>query len=341
MNRKNKAVPIVWIFPPSSPLHQMLFLPLFSKNSKRNPNNNNNSVDTILAHPGHYIPSNELYLEGLENIWMRMSRGGLYSRGVLILTTHRLIFIQYPSYNNMNNNNNSNNNNINNEKQNIISGEASNSFLVTIPHCLTFGVSLRRRWKKRFHTLGLLCKNQVGYLFACSLEMDEFVTLRAFRRIKTKIQLRQNEDLFSNRVDITTEGKQLFKSIDSEYQNELSTIKSKSSKSTSTTSTSSSLQKNHFRIPLNQKSLDEKSQRIQKSFNLSEEYTRMGIDKFPQWRKADINQNYQLCSSYPSELIVPTLISDDHLKLAASQRSSNRLPVLSWIHPITGASLCR
>jgi hypothetical protein len=67
----------------------------------------------------------------------------------------------------------------------------------------------------------------------------------------------------------------------------------------------------------------------------------MGIDKFQQWRRTNINECYQLCESYPSEIVVPALISNDQLFLAAAQRSSKRIPVLSWIHPTTGAALCR
>jgi myotubularin-related protein 1/2 len=68
---------------------------------------------------------------------------------------------------------------------------------------------------------------------------------------------------------------------------------------------------------------------------------RMGIDKFRQWRRTSANAQYRLCQSYPKELVVPAIISDTHLALAAGQRSSKRLPALTWIHPLTGASLCR
>ena len=54
-----------------------------------------------------------------------------------------------------------------------------------------------------------------------------------------------------------------------------------------------------------------------------------------------LNDDYKLCSTYPPTLCVPRYVNDDALKLAASYRSSNRLPVLTWIHPLTGASLCR
>lgn len=63
-------------------------------------------------------------------------------------------------------------------------------------------VSLRRRWKDKFHTLGLLCKNQIGYLFVSSRDEDEFIPLRAFRRMKSEICARVEEDLFATGVEL-------------------------------------------------------------------------------------------------------------------------------------------
>jgi hypothetical protein len=67
----------------------------------------------------------------------------------------------------------------------------------------------------------------------------------------------------------------------------------------------------------------------------------MRIEKFPQWRRSQANHHFALCGSYPEDLVVPSKIPDSHLSLAANQRSSKRLPVLTWIHPLTGAALCR
>jgi hypothetical protein len=74
---------------------------------------------------------------------------------------------------------------------------------------------LRRRWRDRFHTLGMICKNQIGYLFVCSRDEDEFVPLRAFRRMQTEILWRKEEDNFATGMDLApslrseTETKQL------------------------------------------------------------------------------------------------------------------------------------
>ncbi|KAL8002802.1 putative C2 domain, FYVE zinc finger, protein-tyrosine phosphatase, catalytic, Myotubularin family [Plasmopara halstedii] len=71
------------------------------------------------------------------------------------------------------------------------------------------------------------------------------------------------------------------------------------------------------------------------------EYTRQGAMKHPRWRKCELNEQYQLCPTYPSFLLVPECLDDNTIKAAASFRSKCRLPVLTWIHPRTGAPLCR
>lgn len=51
--------------------------------------------------------------------------------------------------------------------------------------------------------------------------------------------------------------------------------------------------------------------------------------------------DYRLCDTYPSILAVPGDFSDDMLMLCASFRSRGRVPVLSWMHPESRASLTR
>ncbi|KAF0684746.1 Aste57867_23261 [Aphanomyces stellatus] len=71
------------------------------------------------------------------------------------------------------------------------------------------------------------------------------------------------------------------------------------------------------------------------------EFTRQGALSHPAWRKTTINENYALCGSYPHFLVVPASIPDDILAEAARFRSKKRHPALTWIHPRTGAALCR
>ncbi|KAG7392453.1 hypothetical protein PHYBOEH_006368 [Phytophthora boehmeriae] len=71
------------------------------------------------------------------------------------------------------------------------------------------------------------------------------------------------------------------------------------------------------------------------------EFRRQGALGHPRWRQCDLNEQYQLCSSYPAFLVVPECLDDETIKAAATFRSKSRFPALTWIHPRTGAPLCR
>ena len=67
-------------------------------------------------------------------------------------------------------------------------------------------------------------------------------------------------------------------------------------------------------------------------YDAEAEYKRMGIGIDSQdWRFTPLNNNFELCESYPRVLVVPQITSDDDLKEVAEFRSKRRLPVLSWI----------
>lgn len=70
------------------------------------------------------------------------------------------------------------------------------------------------------------------------------------------------------------------------------------------------------------------------------EYRRQGVPN-DSWRITRANEHYELCDTYPAILVVPANVSDDELKKVASFRSRDRLPVLSWIHPETQATITR
>ena len=59
------------------------------------------------------------------------------------------------------------------------------------------------------------------------------------------------------------------------------------------------------------------------------------------WRITKINDKYKLCDTYPAILAVPQVASEDDLYAVAAFRSRGRLPVLSWLHPETQASITR
>ncbi|XP_053871584.1 myotubularin-related protein 2 isoform X2 [Malaclemys terrapin pileata] len=70
------------------------------------------------------------------------------------------------------------------------------------------------------------------------------------------------------------------------------------------------------------------------------EYRRQGIPN-ESWRITKINERYELCDTYPAILVVPVNIPDEELKRVASFRSRGRIPVLSWIHPESQATITR
>ncbi|XP_036403440.1 myotubularin-related protein 1a isoform X2 [Megalops cyprinoides] len=70
------------------------------------------------------------------------------------------------------------------------------------------------------------------------------------------------------------------------------------------------------------------------------EYKRQGLPN-ESWNISKINSSYELCDTYPALLVVPTSIKDDELKRVASFRAKHRIPVLSWIHPETQATIVR
>uniref|UniRef100_A0A3B5BIC2 phosphatidylinositol-3,5-bisphosphate 3-phosphatase n=1 Tax=Stegastes partitus TaxID=144197 RepID=A0A3B5BIC2_9TELE len=59
------------------------------------------------------------------------------------------------------------------------------------------------------------------------------------------------------------------------------------------------------------------------------------------WTISKINSTYELCDTYPSILVIPTNFTDDDIKRVSLFRAKHRIPVLSWIHPETQATIVR
>jgi myotubularin-related protein 1/2 len=70
------------------------------------------------------------------------------------------------------------------------------------------------------------------------------------------------------------------------------------------------------------------------------EYRRLGLPT-ESWKISKLNENYDLCDTYPALLVLPSVVSDEDVRAVASFRSRSRLPVLSWLHPETQASISR
>lgn len=45
------------------------------------------------------------------------------------------------------------------------------------------------------------------------------------------------------------------------------------------------------------------------------------------WTISKINNNYEVCDTYPALLVIPTSIKDDELKRVAAFRAKHRVPV--------------
>lgn len=74
------------------------------------------------------------------------------------------------------------------------------------------------------------------------------------------------------------------------------------------------------------------------------EFRRQGIsEKLPDrgWRITNINHDYSLCDTYPAVLVVPSKISDNVLKYAKEYRSRNRIPALTYLHPVNNCTITR
>ena len=59
------------------------------------------------------------------------------------------------------------------------------------------------------------------------------------------------------------------------------------------------------------------------------------------WRLSRVNQNYKLAPSYPGVVIVPANAPDKTIEAVSQFRTKSRFPVAAWIHPETGAAMCR
>ncbi|XP_058147398.1 phosphatidylinositol-3-phosphate phosphatase MTMR1 isoform X4 [Dasypus novemcinctus] len=70
------------------------------------------------------------------------------------------------------------------------------------------------------------------------------------------------------------------------------------------------------------------------------EYKRQGLPN-ESWKISKINSNYELCDTYPAIIVVPTSVKDDDLSKVAAFRAKGRVPVLSWIHPESQATITR
>ncbi|KAM0791135.1 hypothetical protein ACM66B_005621 [Microbotryomycetes sp. NB124-2] len=72
------------------------------------------------------------------------------------------------------------------------------------------------------------------------------------------------------------------------------------------------------------------------------EFKRMGVGNRSQaWRVSLINNSFDFCPSYPSDIVVPSRISDTTLSYAVKYRSKGRIPGLVYLHWANFGSITR
>ncbi|PIK60521.1 putative myotubularin-related protein 2 isoform X1 [Apostichopus japonicus] len=70
------------------------------------------------------------------------------------------------------------------------------------------------------------------------------------------------------------------------------------------------------------------------------ELKRLGLPT-ESWKISKINETHNFADTYPAIFAVPADATDEHLKQVAEFRSRARIPLLSWLHPISQASITR
>uniref|UniRef100_A0A8C0QLL4 Myotubularin related protein 7 n=1 Tax=Chelonoidis abingdonii TaxID=106734 RepID=A0A8C0QLL4_CHEAB len=77
-----------------------------------------------------------------------------------------------------------------------------------------------------------------------------------------------------------------------------------------------------------------------KLVGLNEEYNRMGVPN-KCWQISDVNRDYQVCDSYPTEVYVPKSATAHIIVGSSKFRSRRRFPALSYYCKDNNASICR
>ncbi|XP_052278880.1 myotubularin-related protein 6-like isoform X2 [Dreissena polymorpha] len=75
-------------------------------------------------------------------------------------------------------------------------------------------------------------------------------------------------------------------------------------------------------------------------FDTKTEFMRQGVPN-DQWVLSELNNQYEICDTYPKHLYVPSCASTPVIMGSSKFRSRGRLPVLSYYYIHNGATICR
>ncbi|NXC14724.1 MTMR8 protein, partial [Corythaeola cristata] len=77
-----------------------------------------------------------------------------------------------------------------------------------------------------------------------------------------------------------------------------------------------------------------------KLIDLKVDYQRMGIPNY-YWEITDVNKDYEVCNTYPPEIVVPRAANKAVVIGSSKFRSRGRIPVLSYLYKENNAAICR
>lgn len=187
--RTERSYPVVFIFPPDSLLHSKLFYPNVSHHLRRHlplseEDRGSLSDQSVELDSSAYLPSNEMYKEGLDNIWMAMLHGGSYVRGTVLLTSSRIIFIQKFT-----------------RTKSQLQLKPTN-IIVTVSLLNVSICTIKRRYKDNYNALEVSTHDGIGYLFISERTDNELRILEAFRRIKEECFWYKDDVAFEHRMSV-------------------------------------------------------------------------------------------------------------------------------------------
>lgn len=137
-----------------------------------------------------------------------VSSGGLrstYWHGVLLLSTHRLIFIPYPS-----STSGKRSGSTHSAQDSRVHWSSGQTIGPSLPLCVPISEihssSVKKNWKDRFNAIEIACKDSASFVFAVEKEkrnpLKDNATINTLRRIKEDLIWRKEEDGFAYISDI-------------------------------------------------------------------------------------------------------------------------------------------
>lgn len=68
------------------------------------------------------------------------------------------------------------------------------------------------------------------------------------------------------------------------------------------------------------------------AFDINQQFAFLMLLCADRWRVSAVNNNFEVCPSYPERVLVPQGIGDDFLRISATYRDGSRFPVLAYFH---------